>query len=100
MATVSGTTSYTVLSPFTTVSGTAPYTVVSANASLRTVSGTSTYAVVSRNSNAVSGTTTYTVTTASAVKYPVLIRVGNTLKPVQLGKRRGNVIDWLTPNLP
>ncbi len=78
---------------------------------MTTFNGTKTYSVVAPSSGVYNGSTSYSVTppatgfigtTAYEVVAPgagaqAFKRVGSTLVAVRMGKRRGSVIDWLTP---
>jgi hypothetical protein len=65
---------------------------------MATFNGTTPYTVTGSTAN-VTGSTAYTVTDSSSL-YPFQKRVGSTLLPIQFGRRRGTVIDWLSPDLP
>lgn len=77
-----------------TFDGTVNYTVTSGN----TFNGTITYTVLAASTEVFDGTTDYTVL-ATQTGYLFFKRVGSDLVPVQLGKRRGTTIDWLSPDL-
>ncbi len=79
-----------------TFDGTTGYTV---NAGA-VVNGSTTYVVESDEPPALFFGTTDYVVEAPASPFTFYKRVGTSLQPVQLGKRRGSVIDWLSPDLP
>lgn len=77
-----------------TYDGTTGYTVTSGGI----FTGSTSYTVAAAATDTFDGTVDYTVI-AAPTGYLFFKRVGTDLVPVQIGKRRGTTIDWLSPDL-